>query len=225
MMQKTKTNILIITVFSVFIMSLTDGWINPGYINKSLIKIVLFLLVPIIYTKFDNRIKFKDIFYFPTIKSLIKPLLIGLAIYVGIVFVYFVLSRFIDLAAITKILNSDVGVEKDNFIKVALYISFINSFIEEFFFRGFIFLNLKNLASRKFAYVFSATAFSIYHVAIMGSWFSPALFIIAMLGLFVGGLIFNYLNEKSGNIYNSWLVHMMANLAINTVGLIMFGII
>ncbi len=224
-MQKTKTNILIITVFSVFIMSLTDGWINPGYINKSLIKILLFLLLPIIYTKFDNRIKFKDIFYFPNIKNLIKPLLIGMTIYVGIVFVYFVLSRFIDLAAITKILNSDVGVEKDNFIKVALYISFINSFIEEFFFRGFIFLNLKKLASRKFAYVFSATAFSIYHVAIMGSWFSPALFIIAMLGLFVGGLIFNYLNEKSGNIYNSWLVHMMANLAINTVGLIMFGII
>ncbi len=224
-MQKSTKKILAITVISVFIMSLTDGWVNPGYINKSLIKMILFLLLPIIYTFYDKSIKFKDIFYFPRLKNLVPPLLIGLSIYVGILIAYFVLSRFIDLATITNILSSDVGVKKSNFIKIALYISFVNSFIEEFFFRGFIFLNLKRLVSRKFAYIFSATAFSIYHVAIMGSWFSPVLFIIAMLGLFVGGLIFNYLNEKTGNIYNSWLVHMMANLAINTVGLIMFGII
>jgi hypothetical protein len=46
-----------------------------------------------------------------------------------------------------------------------------------------------------------------------------------MIGLFVGGLIFDKLNEKNGNILSSWLVHMMANLAINTIGLMMFGIL
>jgi len=59
----------------------------------------------------------------------------------------------------------------------------------------------------------------------MGSWFNPIIFVVAMVGLFVGAIIFNFLNEKSRNIYNSWIVHMMANLSINTVGLMMFGIV
>jgi hypothetical protein len=38
-------------------------------------------------------------------------------------------------------------------------------------------------------------------------------------------VIFNILNEKSENIYASWLSHMFANFAINTIGFILFGII
>ncbi|HHX59326.1 MAG TPA: CPBP family intramembrane metalloprotease [Epulopiscium sp.] len=118
-----------------------------------------------------------------------------------------------------------MGVDKSNFLAIALYISFVNSLLEEFFFRGFIFANLNRISGRGFAYIMSAFIFSIYHLAIMGRWFSPLIFIIAMAGLFVGALIFNYLNEKGGNIYHSWLVHLMANLEINTVGFIMFGMI
>ena len=59
----------------------------------------------------------------------------------------------------------------------------------------------------------------------MIGWFSPLVFIIVMAGLFAGGMIFNYLNEKSGTVYPSWFVHMFANFAINTVGFMLFGII
>ncbi|NMO95148.1 hypothetical protein [Paenibacillus lemnae] len=38
------------------------------------------------------------------------------------------------------------------------------------------------------------------------------------------GLLFNWLNEKNGNIYASWMVHMCANLAINTIGFMLFEI-
>ncbi|WP_346888458.1 CPBP family glutamic-type intramembrane protease [Clostridium sp. UBA1056] len=59
----------------------------------------------------------------------------------------------------------------------------------------------------------------------MNNWFTPLLFILLIVSLFVAGLIFNYLNERFNNIYVSWIVHMSANLAINTVGFILFGII
>lgn len=36
-----------------------------------------------------------------------------------------------------------------------------------------------------------------------------------------GGLIFNWLNEKLGCIYGSWLTHMFANFAINTIGFLL----
>jgi ABC-type xylose transport system permease subunit len=59
----------------------------------------------------------------------------------------------------------------------------------------------------------------------MTGWFSVPVFIITLSGLFAGGLIFNFLNEKSNNIYTSWFVHMFANFAINIIGFMLFGII
>ncbi|HHX61631.1 MAG TPA: CPBP family intramembrane metalloprotease [Epulopiscium sp.] len=224
---KTKSvkAILGIALISIFLMYLIEVVISAGYINKSVIKIVLFLIVPIIYTLFDKTIKVRDYFKIKSWKSLGYSFLLGIGIYMGILGVYFILKSFIDLSNIIAMLDRKAGVDKDNFIWIALYISLINSLLEEFFFRGFIFLNLKKTSVRKFAYLVSTLVFSVYHVAIMGSWFDPIIFIVAMVGLFVGAFIFNFLNEKEENIYNSWIVHMMANLSINTVGLMMFGIL
>ena len=101
----------------------------------------------------------------------------------------------------------------------------MNSLLEEFFFRGFIFLSLKKIIESRSAHIISAFLFSVYHIAIMSGWFSLPIFILAMAGLFAGGIIFNLLNSKFNNIYISWLVHMFANFAINTIGLSLFGII
>ncbi len=55
----------------------------------------------------------------------------------------------------------------------------------------------------------------------MAGWFDWWVFALAMLGLFVGGLLFNWLNAKQKNIYTSWLTHMFANFAINTIGFLL----
>lgn len=223
--NKSIKGILGIAIVSIFIMYIIDGIINPGYIYKSAVKIVMFSILPILYTLYDKNIKLKDNFKIKSRRDLIYSIILGIGVYLGILIVYFALRNFINLDNIIEMLDKNVNVDKGNFLWIALYISFVNSLLEEFFFRGFIFLNLKRISGRKFAYIISASAFSIYHVAIMGSWFNPIIFIVAMMGLFVGAIIFNCLNEKSGNIYNSWIVHMMANFSINTVGLIMFEII
>lgn len=226
-MKKTKSvkGILSISVISIIIMYIIDGVLKTGYVQKSAIKIVMFLLLPISYTLYDKNIKLKDIFRIRSRKNLIYSLLLGIGVYVFILFTYLILKNFIDLSNIIEMLSKNASIDKNNFLLIAIYISLANSLLEEFFFRGFLFLNLRRIGDKKFAYIISSFIFSLYHVAIMGSWFSPIIFILAMVGLFVGALIFNYLNEKGGNIYNSWIVHMMANLSINTVGLIMFGII
>ena len=81
------------------------------------------------------------------------------------------------------------------------------------------------LTRKSFAYIFSASLFAIYHIAMMATWFDPLLFAIMLVGLFMSGIFFNWLNEKNENIYASWLVHMCANFAINTVGFVLFGIL
>ena len=52
----------------------------------------------------------------------------------------------------------------------------------------------------------------------MIGWFDWWLFALVLAALFVGGLIFNRLNEKQETVYTSWLTHMFANFAINIIG-------
>jgi hypothetical protein len=42
--------------------------------------------------------------------------------------------------------------------------------------------------------------------------------ILCLAALFGVGLLFNKVNEKTGNIYNSWIIHACANVAINSIG-------
>ena len=105
-----------------------------------------------------------------------------------------------------------------------LYISIVNSFLEEFFFRGFSYTLLKS-RGRAFAYTICSIVFALYHVAMMIGWYDWWVFSLAIVALFGAGIIFHLLNERTGTIYTSWIVHMCSNLGINTVGLLLFGMI
>lgn len=225
MCKKNVLHLLIVIIISIALMAVVDSYIQPEYLIKSIIKMFLFLFIPILYALINKKLDLIKFFHIESVAQIKKSLLLGLGIYGIIMATYFVLMNFISLDNIQDILSDNLNVSKSNFLYVAIYISFINSLLEEFFFRGFIFLNLNKTISRQKAYGISAFAFAIYHVAILSNWFSPIIFIISMLGLFIGGLIFNWLNEKNENLYSSWLVHMFANFAINTVGFIMYNII
>ena len=200
-------------------MTLVDGVLRPAYWLKSLIKLALFLGVPFALAR-GFGLRFGELFRFKR-RDVLTALALGAALYALILGGYFVVRRWFDFSGIADSLSQNAGVTRENFLFVSLYISFINSLLEEFFFRGFVFSNLKTLTNRGFAHGFSALAFSAYHVAMMAGWFSPALFALVLAGLAAGGVIFNLLNEKNGSICTSWLVHMFANFAINTIGFLL----
>ena len=207
-------------------MSVLDGVVQPTYAVKSALKITLFLLVPLLYFRRapEGRAQLRALL---TARrgTLRRALALGLGVFAVILGAYLLLRGRIDFSGIAAQLSGSVGVNRENFLLVALYISFVNSLLEEFFFRGYAFAALARVAPRAVAYGFSALLFALYHVGMTARWFHPAIFLLSMLGLAAGGCIFNWLNEKSGSLYPSWLVHMCANFAINTVGLIMFGIV
>ena len=219
-----KKSLIGTVIIACIIMGIVDAIIQPAYAVKSIIKIVLFLCLPICYALWDKEINLKALLR-PKKEGLLVAIGLGIGIYVFIVGAYLLLRNVFDFSAVTSTLEDTIGVDTGNFIWVALYISFANSLLEEFFFRGFAFLSLKRVASRRFAYCFSALVFALYHIAMMIGWFGIEVILLVLLGLFVGGLIFNFFNEKTGNIYISWLIHMCANFAINTVGFILFGIL
>ena len=222
MKKRSVVLVLTVTFLCCIAMAMVDGVLRPGYALKSAIKIALFLLIPLIASRLDRNILYLPLLR-PKKKGFLPAIGLGIGIYAVILGGYFLVSPFFDFSKIAGSLTENAGVTKENFLYVSLYISFANSFLEEFFFRGFVFTNLKQHSGRKRAYIFSSAAFSLYHVAMMIGWFSPALFLLVMVGLVIGGVIFNWLNEKLDTIYCSWLTHMFANFAINTIGFILLN--
>ncbi len=225
MRSSNKTFIIsaIVLLFCVF-MAIIDGVLQADYAIKSAIKLIMFLGFPALYTHSNKELRVKKLFVMNR-RGTGLALGLGILIYLIILGGYQLLKNVFDFSSVTTSLTENIGVSRNNFIFVSMYISFVNSLLEEFFFRGFAFLTLKRVSTRRFAYLFSATAFAVYHIAMMIGWFSFEVFLIVLIGLFAGGLIFNYLNEKSNTIYPSWFVHMFANFAINTIGFMLFDII
>jgi uncharacterized protein len=216
-----KIKIILIISLGCIVMALTDGLWQPGYAIKSAVKILFFLGLPIIILRKEQLSK-----YFGFRKKMLPKLIaLGLGIYGFILAAYFVIGPYFDFSSVVSGLEEQLGVNASNFIFVAVYISLVNSLLEEYFFRGIAFIELKQLTSRRFAYVFSALMFALYHVAMLIGLFDWYLIVLILVALIVGGFIFNYINEKEESILASWTVHLFANLAINTVGLLLFGIL
>ncbi len=222
--KKQLAIILSLLAFGVVSMAIIDGVISPPYAVKSACKAVIFGVIPITAMLVTGNRDFFSLLK-PSKRGLLLSLSLGIALYAIIVGGYFLLRDVFDFSAVTASLTEGEGVTKENFPFVALYISVCNSFLEEFFFRGFAFLRLCRILDRRISYAVSALAFAVYHVAIMSGWFSPLLFALLLIGLYAGGVIFNRLDEATGDIFPSWVLHAFANLGINTVGLILFEII
>jgi len=214
---------------AVFLFSITitfiDAFVHPNYFAKIPIKILFFMALPMLFF-----IKNRDVFgefkkmFAPRKDGILKAFLLGIGIYTVIVAGYLLTRNIIDFSNVSASLTEGMGITAQNFIYVSLYISLMNSFLEEFFFRGFGFMTLKKYTSRTIAYIFSSALFAVYHIGMLVGMFDLWVLLLLLAGLIAGGCIFNFLNESNGSIYPSWFAHMFANFAINTVGFILFGL-
>ena len=123
---KTKRNIIIAIIILVCgLMSVVDAVIQPGYFIKSIIKIVLFLLLPVLYSVYDKNCNLKRLFK-PDKKGIFAAILLGVGVYAVVLGAYFAFRGIFDFSALTSSLTSSTGINKNNFIFVAVYISFAN---------------------------------------------------------------------------------------------------
>ena len=221
-MHKERNFILGTAILCTIAMLLVDGLLSPPYFLKSIIKMVLYGGCVLLYTTvYKER---PELFHMPK-GAWIRTVLLSAGVFLLIVSGYFLTRTFVDYSNITGTLTSTIGVSKDNFLYVSLYISFVNSLLEEIFFRGYCYLTLRKHMGHGYSFVFSALLFSFYHVGLLNGWFHIAVYLLMLTGLFLAGLFFNLLDHKADSILPSWLPHMFANFGINTVGMLLFGIL
>ena len=208
---------LIITVIiACVVMAIIETVVEPTYFIKSVLKIIFFLLVPLFIIKMQKEKVLADSFSLDK-KSVVKLSALGIIIYVIIMTAFYLTKGIFDYSSLVNSLSADQNVSQDSFIRIALYISFCNSLLEEFLFRFVAFIKLSEYITKKVAYIFSSCVFALYHIAMIGSSFPLPLLLLALVGLAIGGGIFNYVDDESRNIYNSWIIHMFADFAIMTI--------
>ncbi|MCL2637386.1 MAG: CPBP family intramembrane metalloprotease [Oscillospiraceae bacterium] len=187
------------------------------YAFTSITKIVLFTSFPFIFTRFCKDLKFKDFFIFKGDRKNVKiSLLLGLGVFAVIWIVFLFIRQFIEREMVIGALANN-GITQSNFFLVFIYVVLINASLEELFFRGFIFETLYRRNMKILAHSYSSLLFAVYHVAILREALSLPMMIFCIAGLVAAGLIFNALVVKCKCITGALIVHISANLALNTI--------
>lgn len=112
---------------------------------------------------------------------------------------------------------------------MALWITFVNPFIEEFFWRGFVFRALNQFSANKthswYIIIIAGALFALHHAIIMWDWFTAPLLILVLTFLGLAGMLFNWTYYKTGTIVPAIIIHLAADATISIIGLQIFGII
>lgn len=209
-MKRNLIYILITSVFACLILYYVERILLFSYEMKTLCKIILFITFPIGYLLFFKNHSQKEEKKNSLFLSIILSILTFLIIWIG----YFIFHDFVNFSTI----SNELKLTEKEYIIRGIYIILGNSFLEEFFFRGFIFLNLQKIGFVKFAYIYSSLLFAIYHIALFQTWFPIPVMLLVLFSLFIVGFIFNKLVLRVSSFTGSWIVHMSCDLAIILIG-------
>jgi len=150
----------------------------------------------------------------------------GLLVGLGILAVYaFWLRDSVLLAStpekiFTKLQEFGFATPK-RFVALALAISVVHSFLEEYYWRWFVFGRLRRYLPWGGAIALSSLGFMAHHVIVLGVYFPGRVWTLALpfsLGVAIGGAFWSWLYERTGSLAAVWVSHMFVDLAIMAVG-------
>lgn len=218
-------NIIIYSLFSIALLVILEQIFGFSYIPKQILRSSLFLVIPLfgIYFIRKSNLKKEIKFEKPTLKELRLPLIMSMVVFLGTIGGYFMLQFMFDAESSVRG-GEELGITPDNILIWGFYLSFINSLIEEFFFRGYIFYTLEK-KSYKLAIIVSSLLWSMYHVVIFVTIFQIYTVIFTLIGLFIIGVILAYMNKFGKSFINSWIIHIAADMAVVVVLLYMFTLV
>lgn len=131
-------------------------------------------------------------------------------------------------AAVDQIREKVVGFGLDStarYAMLALFYSLIHSLLEEYYWRWFVFGQLRRLMPRWAAILTSAVGFMAHHVIVLslyfGWWTWPTM--LLSIAVAIGGLFWAWLYDRSGSLYGPWLSHLIVDAGIFWIGYDLIG--
>lgn len=105
---------------------------------------------------------------------------------------------------------------------LAIFISVAHSFLEEYYWRGFVYSELKAWIGGRPALLISALGFTGHHIVVIHKYCPPeyvwALVPLFSAFVFVAGIIWSKLYDRSSSLAGAWISHLFADVAILLIG-------
>jgi membrane protease YdiL (CAAX protease family) len=107
------------------------------------------------------------------------------------------------------------------YVALGLFLSGLHSLLEEYYWRWFVFGQLRRLLPRWPAIVLSSLGFMAHHVIVLYVYL-PGRFwdgvVPLSLCVALGGAVWAWLYERTGSLYAPWVSHLLVDAAIFVVG-------
>ena len=106
------------------------------------------------------------------------------------------------------------------YLTIGVFYTFVHSFMEEYYWRWFVYDLAKRFYSRVGANVISSIGFAAHHVILLGFFFgydSPWTYVLST-AIAVGGVVWAWMYERDGTIWSAWISHAIVDAGIFTLG-------
>jgi len=106
------------------------------------------------------------------------------------------------------------------FMALAVFYSLIHSFLEEYYWRWFVFRECRAQQSLLLAIVVSSLGFMAHHALVLSEyfgWASPWTYLLS-LAVAVGGVFWAWLYERYGTRVGPWLSHLLIDAMVFAIG-------
>ncbi len=170
----------------------------------------------------------------PSSRGMAAACATGAAIVVAILTAYWFLGSRLDRVSMRETAHA-VGLETSViYLLGALYWCTVNSILEEYVWRWFVFTRLEVLMPRLLAVAACGLAFTLHHIIALKIYFPEAkvpllyfdwpIWVLASLGVFLGGATWSWLYLRYRNIWAAYVSHVFADVVIFAIGWrIIFG--
>ncbi|MDR2172306.1 MAG: CPBP family intramembrane metalloprotease [Planctomycetaceae bacterium] len=161
----------------------------------------------------------------------VEGLIFGLVVFCGIFFLYYFWFGLdggelgvgsVGRGVIVKKVLGFGLVDWRLFLLLGIFYSVIHSGLEEYYWRWFLFSGLRDICGVCNGIIISGLGFAAHHVILLQTFFgfNSLLCPLGSVAIFVGGIYWAWLYQRSGNIYAAWLGHGIIDAAIFSIGYI-----
>jgi membrane protease YdiL (CAAX protease family) len=166
----------------------------------------------------------------PNARGLLLGLAFGGLVAFGTIGLYFVFLRdtsvFQESPDRIKHKLSEFGLNSPaGFALFAVVISIPHSLLEEYYWRWFVFGELRRLISMPAAVGLSSVAFGVFHIFQLNA-FLPGHFFSAVLPftacVTAGGAVWAWLYDRTGSVYGPWVSHFLVDASLFVIGYDLF---
>jgi membrane protease YdiL (CAAX protease family) len=104
------------------------------------------------------------------------------------------------------------------YIAFAAYFTFINTLLEEYVWRWFVFTRCEVLLPRRSAVIAAAVFFTLHHVLVLKAFFPWSVTTLGAGGVFVGGAVWSWSYLRYRSVWPGYVSHALVDAAILLVG-------